>query len=92
MKVTTAANLGFVRKPWQTADALRSSMDADAAEYKHVVLDLIFLSYISVAFETKHAVPYYADLAWHLIHIVHGSEESPYKPDRQTARSGSICT
>jgi type I restriction enzyme M protein len=34
------------------ADALRGSMDA--AEYKHVVLGLIFLKYISDAFEAKH--------------------------------------
>jgi type I restriction enzyme M protein len=40
-------------KLWQTADALRNNMDA--AEYKHVVLGLIFLKYISDAFEAKHA-------------------------------------
>ena len=34
---------------WRMADALRGSMDA--AEYKHVVLRLIFLKYISDAFE-----------------------------------------
>ena len=34
------------------ADALRGSMDA--AEYKHVVLGLIFLKYISDAFEERH--------------------------------------
>ena len=34
---------------WRMADALRGSMDA--AEYKHVVLGLIFLKYISDAFE-----------------------------------------
>ncbi len=34
---------------WKMADALRGSMDA--AEYKHVVLGLIFLKYISDAFE-----------------------------------------
>src|SRR2546427_7623531 len=38
---------------WQSADALRNNMDA--AEYKHVVLGLIFLKYISDAFEEKHA-------------------------------------
>ena len=47
------ANLGFEAKLWQTADALRNNMDA--AEYKHVVLGLIFLKYISDAFEAKHA-------------------------------------
>lgn len=38
---------------WQAADKLRNNMDA--AEYKHVVLGLIFLKYISDAFEEKHA-------------------------------------
>ena len=36
---------------WQTADKLRGSIDA--AEYKHVVLGLIFLKYISDAFEAR---------------------------------------
>src|SRR5258706_2548428 len=49
----TAANLGFEAKLWQAADALRNNMDA--AEYKHVVLGLIFLKYISDAFEAKHS-------------------------------------
>lgn len=46
-------DLGFERQLWQAADALRNNMDA--AEYKHVVLGLIFLKYISDAFEAKHA-------------------------------------
>jgi type I restriction enzyme M protein len=37
---------------WQAADKLRKNMDA--AEYKHVVLGLIFLKYVSDAFETLH--------------------------------------
>ena len=37
---------------WAAADKLRSSMDA--AEYKHIVLGLIFLKYISDAFEARH--------------------------------------
>ncbi len=40
------------QKLWQAADKLRNNMDA--AEYKHVVLGLIFLKYISDAFEDKH--------------------------------------
>src|SRR5216110_3232327 len=48
-----AGDLGFEAKLWQAADALRNNMDA--AEYKHVVLGLIFLKYISDAFEAKHA-------------------------------------
>lgn len=51
-KETNGANLGFEETLWQTADKLRSNMDA--AEYKHVVLGLIFLKYISDAFEEKH--------------------------------------
>ena len=39
-------------KLWSMADALRNNMDA--AEYKHVVLGLIFLKYISDAFEARH--------------------------------------
>ncbi len=46
------ANLGFEDKLWQTADKLRNNMDA--AEYKHVVLGLIFLKYISDAFQELH--------------------------------------
>src|ERR1051326_6601035 len=49
----TGAPLGFEAKLWAAADALRNNMDA--AEYKHVVLGLIFLKYISDAFEAKHA-------------------------------------
>jgi type I restriction enzyme M protein len=48
-----AANGRLEQKLWEAADALRNNMDA--AEYKHVVLGLIFLKYISDAFETKHA-------------------------------------
>src|SRR5271169_2840206 len=47
----SGANLGFEAKLWAAADALRNNMDA--AEYKHVVLGLIFLKYISDAFEAK---------------------------------------
>jgi type I restriction enzyme M protein len=42
---------GIEAKLWAAADALRNNMDA--AEYKHVVLGLIFLKYISDAFEAK---------------------------------------
>ena len=46
-----SANLGFEAKLWLTADKLRNNMDA--AEYKHVVLGLIFLKYISDSFEEQ---------------------------------------
>jgi len=48
----TSANVGYEAQLWQMADALRGSMDA--AEYKHVCLGLIFLKYISDAFEKRH--------------------------------------
>lgn len=48
----TGANLGFEAMLWAAADKLRNNMDA--AEYKHVVLGLIFLKYISDAFKEKH--------------------------------------
>ena len=51
-KADQAANLGFEAKLWLAADKLRNNMDA--AEYKHVVLGLIFLKYISDAFEEMH--------------------------------------
>jgi len=51
-KKSTGANLGFEQKLWKAADKLRSNMDA--AEYKHVVLGIIFLKYISDAFKEVH--------------------------------------
>src|SRR5467141_4076084 len=52
-KAPDSATVGLEAKLWAAADALRNNMDA--AEYKHVVLGLIFLKYISDAFEAKHA-------------------------------------
>ena len=49
-KVT--ANIGFEKQIWDAACALRGSMDA--SEYKHVILGLIFLKYISDRFEDKY--------------------------------------
>lgn len=48
----TTANVGFEETLWKAADKLRGSMDS--GEYKHVVLGLIFLKYISDKFETKY--------------------------------------
>ena len=45
------AVVGYEAELWDMANSLRGSMDA--AEYKHVVLGLIFLKYISDAFEEK---------------------------------------
>jgi type I restriction enzyme M protein len=52
-RVETGATIGYEAQLWQMADTLRNNMDA--AEYKHVVLGLIFLKYISDAFEEQHA-------------------------------------
>src|SRR5690349_24140837 len=52
-KASNGATVGYEQQLWQMADALRGGMDA--AEYKHVVLGLIFLKYISDAFEEQHA-------------------------------------
>jgi type I restriction enzyme M protein len=57
----SGANLGFESELWRAADALRSNMDA--AEYKHVVLGLIFLKYISDAFDEQYVK------RWHLANV-----------------------
>ncbi len=46
------ANLGFEQKLWQAADKMRGHMDS--SDYKHVVLGLIFLKFVSDAFEERH--------------------------------------
>src|SRR2546427_12609233 len=70
---TGGANLGFEAKLWQTADKLRGQMDA--AEYKHVVLGLIFLKYVSDAFEERHQA------------ITHESQADPEDRDEYAAES-----
>ena len=50
---SSSATIGFDAKLWLAADKLRNNMDA--AEYKHVVLGLIFLKYISDTFEEHRA-------------------------------------
>ena len=72
----TTSNASFEAKLWAAADALRNNMDA--AEYKHVVLGLIFLKYISDAFAAKHAelAPAKAE----------GADPAPAQPCRRTSR------
>ena len=48
---TTAGDLDYADKLWKSADTLRGQVDA--AEYKHVVLGLLFLKYISDSFEAR---------------------------------------
>lgn len=52
MPKNTSANIGFEEKLWAAADKMRGNMDP--SEYKHVVLGLIFLKYISDSFEKLH--------------------------------------
>ena len=52
MAVNNSAELGFEKKIWDAACILRGNMDA--AEYKHVILGLIFLKYISDRFEARY--------------------------------------
>ena len=50
-KDNSTANIGFEQQIWAAADILRGNIDA--AEYKHVVLGLIFLKYVSDAFDER---------------------------------------
>lgn len=50
-KQVNSAPIGFEEKLWLAADKLRGTVDA--AEYKHVVLGLLFLKYISDAFQAR---------------------------------------
>ncbi len=52
-KTSKGVNLGFEEKLWAAADTLRGHMDA--AEYKHIVLGIVFLKYISDAFNELHS-------------------------------------
>ncbi|MDR3237631.1 MAG: type I restriction-modification system subunit M [Spirochaetia bacterium] len=52
MAEKNTADIGFEQQIWAAADILRGNMDA--AEYKHVVLGLIFLKYISDKFEARY--------------------------------------
>ena len=46
------ATIGFEKQIWDAACILRGNLDA--SEYKHVVLGLIFLKYLSDRFEARH--------------------------------------
>lgn len=52
MPEINSASIGFEQQIWSAADILRGNMDA--TEYKHVVLGLIFLKYISDKFEARY--------------------------------------
>lgn len=46
------ADIGFEKQLWAAANALRGNLDA--AEYKNVVLGLIFLKYLSDRFDERY--------------------------------------
>ena len=48
---TNSTDLAYAEILWKSADTLRGQIDA--AEYKHVVLGLLFLKYISDAFGAR---------------------------------------
>ena len=50
----TNANLGFEKELWAVADKLRASGSISAADYRKVVIGLIFLKYVSDTFEWKY--------------------------------------
>lgn len=68
-----SGDLGFEATLWSAADQLRGAMDA--SEYKHPVLGLIFLKYISDAFEELHA------------ELAADHESDPEDRDEYTARN-----
>lgn len=80
-----SGNLGFEATLWAAADKLRGHMDA--SEYKHVVLGLIFLKYISDAFQEKHDA-LAARRAWASART---SPASVSPLQRQKLRSTAIC-
>lgn len=51
MTTDSASDLSYADTLWKSADALRGQVDA--AEYKHVVLGLLFLKYISDSFQSR---------------------------------------
>jgi type I restriction enzyme M protein len=77
-KGNNGVNLGFEPKLWQAADKMRNNMDA--AEYKHVVLGLIFLKYISDAFSELHKKL--------IVEKSHGAD--PEDPDEYRAENGEM--
>ncbi len=50
---SNGATIGFEKELWTAADKMRGNMEP--SEYKHVALGLIFLKFISEAFEAKYA-------------------------------------
>lgn len=73
------ANIGFEKEIWDAACILRGNMDA--AEYKQVVLGLIFLKYISDKFEAR-----YNELMAFLDQWCHAATFSRIEPMKDLAK------
>ncbi|GBQ10201.1 SAM-dependent DNA methyltransferase [Komagataeibacter rhaeticus] len=69
----TAANLGFEQQMFLAADKLRKNLEP--SDYKHVTLGLIFLRYISTAFEAHHEA------------LLHDDREAAEDPDEYLAEN-----
>ncbi|MDX9691123.1 MAG: class I SAM-dependent DNA methyltransferase [Acholeplasmataceae bacterium] len=52
MSILNTVNLGFENKLWEMADKLRGNIES--SEYKHVILGLVFLKYISDSFSERY--------------------------------------
>jgi type I restriction enzyme M protein len=50
--MVSTVNLGFENKLWEMADKLRGNIEH--SEYKHVILGLVFLKYISDSFDERY--------------------------------------
>ena len=72
--------IGFEATLWQAADKLWKNIDA--AEYKHVVLPLIFLKYVSDAFEEEYAA---------LAALAHEGADPEDPPLVQQPRQVALC-
>lgn len=68
--------LGLEQSLWEAANRLRSNMDA--AEYKHVVLGLVFLRYVSEVFMTRHE---------ELTRLVSDADSDYYMPTEEARRA-----
>ncbi|MGQ9604519.1 MAG: class I SAM-dependent DNA methyltransferase [bacterium] len=92
---SVGATIGYEAELWEMADALRGSIDA--AEYKHVVLGLIFLKYVSDAFEEHRErlkEEQYADLEdpdeYRAVNVLWVPAEARWQNLQQNARQPQI--
>ena len=65
-----------LKKYWDTANILRKNLDA--AEYKHIVLGLVFLKYVSDTFSERRE---------ELVSSFSDPESDRYKPDEKRLKA-----